>query len=174
MNSRKSFCFVAVTILALVCVSCTPGIRLNTEAAESSGVSGIYTVILYGCNFSNDLETIALLDREDDRYTFDPYAPAFKYKAKRGVPAAEALVEAENFLKCSTSFKQSQLSKIVAPDGDILGYEVRPLYYSFAYGGVDVLYTDYRIKGDKVVITIRVNPVIEEMIEGGNGETKAR
>ena len=176
MNNKKSVYFTAFVFLLTVffCVSCTPGIRLNTQSAQDSEVTGTYNVIFYGCNYFNDLETIAFLDREGDPYTFEPYAPDFKYRVKKRVAATEALAEAKNFLSCNGSFKRAQLSSIVAPNGDILGYEVRPLYYSFAYGGEDILYTDYRLKGNKVVIKIWLNPSIENMLRGGGGEGKKK
>jgi hypothetical protein len=177
MNSEKKTEYLAAFVILLTvsfCVSCTPGIRLNTHGAQDSEVAKTYTVILYGCNFFNDLETIAFLDREDDQYTFEPYAPDFKYRVKKGVAATEALTGAENFASCNGSFKRAQLKSIIAPNGDILGYEVRPLYYSFAYGAEDILYTDYRVKGDTVVIKIWLNPSIENMLQGGNGEDREK
>jgi hypothetical protein len=174
-NEKIVYRAASVFLLAVsFCVSCTPGIRLSTQGAQDSEVAGTYTVILYGCNFFNDLETIAFLDKNDDRYSFQPYAPDFKYREKKGMAAAEALAEAKKFVNCNTSFGQPQLSRIVAPDGDILGYEVRPLYYSFGYGGEDVLDTAYRIKGDRVVIRIWLNPSIEDMLQGGNGGDKEK
>ncbi|MGE5299335.1 MAG: hypothetical protein ACM3MB_00035 [Acidobacteriota bacterium] len=176
MKNEKTAYLAAFVFLPVVsfCVSCAPGIRLNTQGAQDSQVAGTYTVIFFGCNFFNDLETIAFLDKEGDRYTFEPYAPDFKYRVKKGVGATEALAEAKNFLSCNGSFKRAQLSSIIAPNGDVLGYEVRPLYYSFAYGGEDILYTDYRIKDDKVVIKIWLNPSIENMLQGGGGEGKEK
>ena len=174
-NKKTTYLAAFVFLLTVFfCVSCAPGIRLNTQGAQDSEVTGTYTVIFYGCNYFNDLETIAFLDKEGDRYTFEPYAPDFKYRVKKRVAAKEALAEAENFLSCNGSFKRAQLSSIIAPDGDILGYEVRPLYYSFAYGGEDILYTDYRLKGDKVIIKMWLNPSIENMLQGGNGEGKEK
>jgi len=155
----------------LLCFSCAPGIRLNTQEVTDSQVTGAYELILYGCNFNNDLETIAFLQKEGARYKFEPYAPDFSYKTKKGVPAKEALQEARDFVNCSTSFSRSQLSSIVGPDGDILGYEVRPLYHPFTYGVDDVLNTYYRLKGDRVVITVRLIPSVETMLQdGGPGE----
>mgnify|MGYP006974894513 CR=1 FL=1 len=174
-NGRTSYLAASVFLLTVsFCGSCTPGIRLNTQGAQDSEVTGNYTVIFFGCNFFNDLETIAFLDREGDPYTFEPYAPDFKYRVKKRVAATEALAEAKNFVGCNGSFKRAQLSSIVAPNGNILGYEVRPLYYSFAYGGEDILYTDYRLKGDNVVIKIWLNPSIENMLQGGGGEGKEK
>ncbi len=174
-NSRKTHGVALVFLpVLLLCVSCMPGIRLDTQGAPDSEVTGTYTVILYGCNFLDDLETIAFLDREGDQYTFEPFAPDFKFRIKKGVPAKEALAEAKNFLNCNTSFSHAQLSRIITPDGAILGYEVRPLYKPFRYGLVDVLYTDYRIKGDRVVLKIKLDPSIENMLQGSGGSDRDR
>ncbi len=173
-EAKIAFLVVFVLLPAVLCVSCAPGILLNTQGAQDSEVAGTYNVIFYGCNFFNDFETIAFLDKADDRYSFEPYAPDFKYRVKKGVAATAALAEAKNFVDCSTSFKHAQLRRITAPDGAVLGYEMRPLYYSFLYGSEDVLYTYYRMSDDKIVIRIWLNPSIEHMLSGGNGVDKER
>jgi hypothetical protein len=155
-------------VVVCVCVSCTPGIRLNTQGAQDFDVRGTYTIIFYGCNFYEDFETIAFLDKEDDQYIFEPYAPDFRFRIKKGVGGEDALAEAVTFLHCNTAFQSSQLSKIIAPSGEIVGYEVRPLYYPYVYGSGDVLLRDYRIKDHKVVIWIKLAPWVENMLSGGS------
>ena len=169
---KKILRIAYVTVFGIVvcfCVSCTSGIRLNTQGAQDSEVTGTYTIIFYGCNFYEDFETIAFLDKEGDHYIFEPYAPDFKFKIKKGVGAEEALAEATNFTHCNTAFQSSQLSKIIAPSGEIVGYEVRPLYYTYVYGSGDVLLRDYQLKDHKVVIWIKLAPWVENMLSGGNG-----
>jgi hypothetical protein len=170
----KNALFILFLIYALSCLSCTPGIRLNTQGAQDSQVSGTYTVIFYGCNFLDDIETIAFLDKEGDQYTFEPFAPDFRYRVQKGVDAKDAVAEAVRFVGCNPSFSRAQLSRIIAPDGDTLGYELRPLYHSFTYGVDDVLYTDYRVEGDKVVMTIRLVPLVEKMLEGSGSHRRER
>ncbi len=176
MKNAKIACLFAFVLLPVfLCVSCAPGILLRTQGAQDSEVAGTYNVILYGCNFFNDLETIAFLERDGGHYPFEPFAPDFKYRVKKGVSATEALAEAKNFVSCNNSFKNAQLSRISAPDGAILGYEVRPLYYSYRYGGEDILYIYYRMTGDRVVIKVWLNPSIENMLfSGGSGEGKEK
>jgi hypothetical protein len=170
----KNLLFVLLLLYTLSFISCTPGIRLNTQGAQDSEVMGTYTVIFYGCNFLDDLETIAFLDKEGDRYTFEPFAPAFRFRIKKGMDAKDAIAEAGRFVGCNTSFSRAQLSRIIGPDSDTLGYEVRPLYHSFARGAGDVLRTYYRLRGDKVVITIRLVPSVERMLEGGDSLERER
>jgi hypothetical protein len=166
--------FIFFLLFVLSCVACTPGIRLNTRAAQAPEVTGTYTVIFYGCNYLDDLHTIAFLDKEGDKYTFDPYTSDFNYRVRKGLDAKDALEEAGKFVRCNTSFSHAQLSTITAPGGATLGYEVRPLYLSFTYGVGDVLYTDYRIKGDKVVLTISLVPFVEKMLESSGRQREER
>ena len=148
----------------LTIISCVHGIYLRTEGATVAEISGTYTLILYGGRYSNDIETIAILDKEDDKHTFEVYAPEFDYKIKRGVPAKEALEEAERFVKFHRSFWQSRLSKIIDPTGYTIGYEIRPLYYPSDYGYTDVLDVRYVIQESKVIVTINLIPEVRRML----------
>ncbi len=168
MKNVKLGCFI-VFLIAAFCTSCAPGIRLSTTGTPGPEIKGDYRVIFFGCNYLNDLDTIAFLDKEDDPYTFEPYAPDFKYRIKKGVGAKDAFEKANKFVQCNSSFSQSQMSTIKAPNGDIIGYEIRPLYQPFTYGVADALNTYYWLKGDKVVIRIMLNPSIENMLQGSGG-----
>lgn len=170
MKSMKISWLTFFSLVALLCASCAPEMHLNTQGAMESEIKGTYRVIFVGCNFTDDLETIAFLQKEDSRYTFEPYLPDFQYRVEKGVPASDALASAEKFLKCTTSFRRSQLSSIIAPDGSVLGYEVRPLYFPLTYGIDDVLETNYFIRGDKVLISIRQTQRIERIHRGGAGD----
>jgi hypothetical protein len=135
---------------------------LRTEEAKASEITGTYTLILYGGNYSDDLETIAILDREGDQYNFEPYAPDFDYRIKKGVPAKEALKEAEKFVSFHNSFWRSQISRIIDNKGNIIGYEVRPLYQPFTFGISDILDVYYWLKeGGGVKVLIRLKQSVE-------------
>ena len=174
MKTTKAF-YISLLIFVVLfgSVSCAPGIRLNTIAQDSEA-KGSYTVIYYGCNFLNDLETIAFLDKEDGQYNFEPYAPDFKYRVKKGLSVEEAFETATKFVSCNPSFSHTQAKSILAPNGDTIGYEVRPLYLSFIYGTDDVLYVDYWLKDGKVVITVRLSPSIEMMLQDGGGNNREK
>jgi hypothetical protein len=162
MTKISGIYYLAVLLSFLV--SCAPGLR--TQAVRDSEITGSYTGIFHGCNFLNDLETIVFLDKEGDQYTLEPYSPDFNYKVHKGFSASEAVSEAKKFVNCNSSFSHSQTTGIISPDGRILGYEIRPIYSPFRYGVSDVLYTNYRISGDKVIITIRIIPSVERILHG--------
>jgi len=166
MKDLKTGYLMTFLIAVLICASCAPGIRLNTSEVQKFEIRSTYRVIFFGCNYLNDLETLAFLDKEDDRYVFDPYAPDFRYRREKGVAADNALEKVDKFLNCNASFSHSRIRMIKAPDGNIIGYELKPLYQPLPYGVDDVLETDYWLKGDKVIITIRLIPSVEKMLQG--------
>lgn len=136
---------------------------LKTEEVKAEEITGTFTLVLYGGRHINDLETAAFLDKDGDQYEFEPYAPEFDYKIKRGVPAEEALKEAKKFISFHNAFWRSQLNKILDEKGNVIGYELRPLYRPFVYGRDDLLEIYYRIKGSKVIIEIRLTPNISKI-----------
>ncbi len=162
------YVFLPLSIIVLIAAgSCAFGPPLTTQRAGVSEVRGRYTLVLYGCNFFGDLETVAILGKEGGKFAVEPYAPSFNYRIKKGLPAREALEEAERFISCHPSYKTSQLSRISDNEGHALGYELRPLYFPFTFGTDDVLDTFYWIWGDKVNVSIRLKPSIERILNGG-------
>lgn len=172
MKNTKTFYFLLLMFGALFgSVSCAPGVRLNTTA-QGSEIKGNYTVIFYGCNFLNDLETVAFLVKEGGEYSFEPYAPDFKYRMNKGLSSEEAISTALKFVNCNTSSGRVKVSSILAPDGKTIGYEVRPLYLPFTYGVDDVLDVDYWLKDNRVVITVRLLRSIEMRLQDGGERQK--
>ena len=142
-NSIKTFIVILMVVLFYTDNNSLAVAKfLKTEEAKYDEVTGTYNLILYGGRHINDLETAAFLDREGDQYEFEPYAPEFDYKIKRGVPAEEALKEAKKFVSFHNAFWRSQLSRILDEKGN------------------DLLEIYYRIKGDKVIIEINLTPDI--------------
>jgi hypothetical protein len=152
--------------LAVLSSSCTLGTRLRKEAAPESEVTATYRLILYGCSHARDLETFAILDKEGDRYTFEPYAPEFNYRVEKDVPAKVAMEEADKFITCGQGYIRPQLSSIVGPGGVTVGYEIKPLYLAFEYSVPDVLETYYFLRGDKIIVTFRVRASARETESG--------
>ncbi|MFI5294410.1 MAG: hypothetical protein ACHQ0Y_05225 [Thermodesulfovibrionales bacterium] len=159
--------FSLVAAIALAASSCALGNRLDMKTAADSDLTGSFDLILYGCTYHDDFETVAILAKEDGPYVFEPYAPDFNYRVVKGVPAKDALDQAQKFVDCHTAYHRAQLSRLVDAKGDTLGFEVRPLYHPFVFGVDDALDTDYRIKDGKVVVKIRLLPSIENMLSGG-------
>jgi len=162
--------FVRVLPLAVLLAFCIGSIAfafetpLKTAEASPSEIAGIFTLILYGGNYADDLETVALLDLEGDRYRFEPFAPDFDYRLRPGMQAKEAFATAEKFVIFHNAFWRSQLSKILDRGGNVIGFELRPLYRPFVYGFSDILDVNYWLKEDgKIKVIIRLIPEVERL-----------
>lgn len=169
MKNAKTSSILLIFGLLFGSVSCTKEIRLNTQSAQDPEVSGTYTAIYYGCNFLNDLETIAFLEKEGGKYHFEPFAQDFKFKVKKGLSAKEALETAKKSVNCNALFSSALVSRILAPSGETIGYEVRPLYLPYRYGVDDVLNVDYWLKENKVVITVSLRASMELLLKDNKG-----
>ncbi|HWR90289.1 MAG TPA: hypothetical protein VN260_08520 [Dissulfurispiraceae bacterium] len=173
MKTIGIICIVALVGILFAAQAAFPlgwGEMLRTYAAQESEVTGTYTLILYGGGYSGDIKTVAILDLEGDGYTFDPYAPDFDYRVIKGLTGQDALKKAEGFVRSHYAFRNSYLSKVVSRQGKTIGFELRPLYLTIEYGTPDVLETYYSEKGDRIIVWIKLDPVVERKLHmGGEG-----
>jgi hypothetical protein len=172
--------FPLTIILYLLSLSCHPftgnalsiAKPLNTVSADPTEVKGTFTVILFGGAYHDDLETVAFLDIAGDQYTLEPFAPDFDFVIKKGLSAEEALTVAGKFVSFHPSFWKTQLTEIISPGGDIVGFELRPLYLPFVYGKSDVLDIYYWPKKEgKIKVTVTIIPSLKSLKfnPGGDG-----
>lgn len=154
----------AICAVSVILVSCATGNYLRTEESSSIEMKKTYSLILYGGRFSDDMETLAILDKEGDKYEFIVYASQDDYRIKRKVPAKKALEEAEHFVRFHHSFRRSLLSRILDQSGATIGYEVKPLYFPLDMGYSDLIETYYRIEGKTVIVRIRLSSVAEDRL----------
>jgi len=145
------------------------GSSIKTEVAPLSGLTGNFTVILYGGRHFRDIETVAFLIPEGSPYTFEPYAPEFDYRIVKGVPAKDAFEMAEHFVRIQYAFLRSLTTKLVAENGKVIVYEVRPFYDPLTFGVEDVLDIDYSLRDDKVRIYVRLKPEVYRQLFSGDG-----
>lgn len=143
--------------------------RPKTEEAKESDVKGVFTVILYGGKYSEDINTVVILDNEGDGYSFKPYARDYAFEIKESVPAEEALAEANRFLSAHRSYMRTRVSRIMDSDGSTIGYELRPLYHTFSYGFSDVLNVYYGFKNSDVVVSVSLRRSVEKRLFDGDG-----
>jgi hypothetical protein len=166
------YCVVFTGLHAGTCSANFFSKPLKTASADSSEVKGTFTVILLGGAHTDDLETVAFLDKEGDQYILEPFAPDFDYKVIKGLSPEEALRETEKFVRFHPSFWKILLNKIIGPEGTIIGFEMKPLYIPFIYGTSDALDIYYWPKKDgRIKVTIRLIPMLETLKfhPGGDG-----
>jgi hypothetical protein len=163
MNYLK-YVFAVVLIFAII--SCA-GTGLRTASiADNETITGLFSVILYGTQEYESLNTIAFLDIEGDGYEMIPYAPEFNYRVIRNVRDELAVEKALHFISTQNpDFQNPQIRRILGVQGNTIGYELRPLYRIFVYGLSDVLQIHYRpMGGGKIRISIALDPWIEKKL----------
>lgn len=158
-NSVRGLCILLAGVA--LAWGCAGGAGLRTRVVNPQEVGGNVTLFLYGARYSDDIETLAVLDLEGDGYTFKVRAPDFDYKVKKGVPAGEALDEALEFISFHRSFQSPRVSSILDPQGRTIGYEVRPLYRIIDFPYSDVLDVYYGLSDGQVAVRIRLIPAVE-------------
>ena len=163
---RRSTNIQRIAALLFVLASlqaCASGTQLISEPADASAVTGVYTLYLYGCRYPDDLENVAFLVSERSKYPFEIYALDSRYKVKKGLPAREALAQADKFVKCSFhDTSGTQLRRIPDGSGGAIGFELKPLYLPYQVGEADVLLIGYSLKNGAVRTTIRLDPDVEK------------
>jgi hypothetical protein len=144
---------------------------IQTKDAPNSEITGSYTVFLYGANHYNDIATVAIMAPTDGLYTFDIYAPDWAFRTVKGVPGKDAVAVAESFVSWHSSVIRTQTAKILASDGKVIGYEIRPLYMSTTFGREDVMYIDYLLKDNNhIEVHVHLDPYIEKSFVTGDGK----
>jgi hypothetical protein len=134
--------------------------HLKTEEATPGEVQGTYILLLHGCRHPDDLENVAILDKEGDPYSFEIFAKDSAYTIKTGLTGEQALKEAEQFIRCSVYFERTGLRKILGPGGAGIGFEVRPIYSPARFGANEVIDMQYTIKDRKVTVHIKIDPEV--------------
>ncbi len=143
---------IVLSGLLLLTVSCTGGTVLRTDYVKPPVAdAGLFSLILYGGQNIHDLETVTILDKEGDMYHVQPYSPEFNYRINKNLKLDEALEQAENFLGNLHFFHQTGTRVIKDPNGEIIGYELRPLFMSVHFSVTDPVETSYVLMEDNSV-----------------------
>lgn len=172
---KNLFRMAAFLVIVAALQACVAGKQLVTTGADPRAIAGTYTLLLYGCHYPDDIKNVAVLLDERSRYPLEIYDLDTSYTVKKGVPAQEALKEADSFLRCTTHrIWQMQLRRIPDDSGGTIGYEVRPLYAPYEFGFPDVLMISYSLRNGKVRTYIRLDPNVEREIESSGSDKSSR
>ncbi|MCX7913318.1 MAG: hypothetical protein N2511_01895 [Thermodesulfovibrionales bacterium] len=155
--------FILLLLIPAFIISCSFNKSLLTEEIRADKISGTFSLILYNNPLSRDVENVAILDVENDQYTFEIFAPDFNYEVIPNLPAEKAIKQAERFIASHGSFKYAQISQIKDPMNYVIGYEFRPLYSASEFGFFDILDIDYRLKDKKVEVKIDLVPEVKRI-----------
>lgn len=165
---KNTIRFAALLLMTITLQSCMTGIQLSTTATDKTLISGTYTLLLYGCHYPDQIDNVAILVDENSRYPLEIYDINTSFTVKMGVPARQAVTEAEAFVRCSHhTIWKTQVTRIPDDSGGTVGYEVRPLYNVTEFGTPDVLMINYSLKNGKIRAYIRKSPAAEDRYGDG-------
>lgn len=166
---------MALLLMTIALQSCVTGNQLRTTASDRAAVTGTYTLLLYGCHYPDQIDNVAILVDENSRYPVEIYDLDTSFKMKKGVPAQQAVTEADAFIRCSFhNVWQTQVSRILDDSGGTMGYEFRPLYTVTEFGTPDVLMISYSLMNGKVRAYIRKIPAVEDRDGDGRDTRESR
>jgi hypothetical protein len=164
-TTRQNFKVAVALIVIFTVQGCSLGAPLLTETADPKSLEGTYDLFLYGCRYPNDIEHAAFLITPDKAGMVDLYVPATSYKVKRGVPAEQALAEANKHVRCGVRTVETvRVHRIPDGSGGMLGFEVLPRYPATDVGGMDPVNVSYTLKDGKIIVYINLSPVAERQL----------
>jgi len=160
--SRPALLFFALCVIVASISGCMLGTQLHTETADPKTIRGTYDLLLYGCRYPDDIEHAAFLITPDKAGMVELYVPATSYKVKRGLPADQALAEANTHVRCGIRTVEAiRVLRIPDGSGGTLGFEVLPRYPATDVGGMDPLNVSYTLKDGKITVYIKLFPDVE-------------
>ncbi len=168
MNLLRKFLMSSIIIFGVS--ACGGG--LSTKAVPEIAMDiSLFTVILYGMETPYDVETIAILDRADDSFQIIPDGSKHNYRIHADLEAEKALAKVQEFFQRSVILSRIEKREISGPEGQILGYEIRPLFMPSQVGS-DRLHTSYYLKEDNIVRSYVTWMEFQKPFEGnGSDET---
>jgi hypothetical protein len=171
MKATKQILDIAVALIALFTIhGCSLGTQLQTETADPKGIEGTYDLYTYGCRYPDDIEHAAFLIAPDKAGLVEFYVPATSYKVKRGIPADQALAEADTHVRCGVrTVAAVRVHRIPDGSGGTLGFEILPRYPTTNVGGMDPLIVSYALKNGEITIYIKLSPDTERKLNRGWG-----
>jgi hypothetical protein len=156
--------FSVMASILFMLSSCAGGQHIRTKSIKNAEqITGIFTLILYGASYLDDIETIAILDLEGDGYEFLPFTPEYNFKTIKGVKDREAFEKALHHVSFHHNYRHTRIKKIIDRGGTTIGYELRPLYQEFTYGFSDLLRVYYTLlQNGRIKVNVELNPLMEK------------
>jgi hypothetical protein len=79
---------------------------------------------------------------------------------------------AKTFVGRHPEFARSQISGIISPGGEVIGYEVRPLYKQTRFGMEDLITVSYLLKENNVIeVRIDLDEKVKNVLRGGDNDS---
>ncbi len=137
--------------------------ELLKEIPEDDGDS-TYKLIYFVGVHQADVRRAVILDLDDDDFDFHPEVEDFNYEILQNVSLPEAIYESEIFFQ-NEGVAGYKKNRIIDPEGQLVGYELRPTYYEAFMGVEDLLVMSYKLHKDKTIsINIRLRASLKRLV----------
>ena len=147
---NNNYNYLLISILTIIVSGCVAGKPLSTQMLKDAGLDKTaYNVILYGMETPYDVETVAVLDKTDDAFQIIS-ASQLNYSVYENLSTEDAMQLATSFLKRSVIYKAQEQRAILSPEGQIIGYEIRPIFNSSQVNN-NYYYSSYSLQPDGTV-----------------------
>jgi len=154
MRYTRLLMVLAAALFLMGCYG--PSHLKTTYLDDASDVQGTFDVVYYGARFSDDPDSLVVLDVAGDSYKIVPLALEQSYKIETGLPAGEAISKAIAFLKQNKYYDGVKFRAIHAFGGKIIGYEMMPEYEMTTYISPNPISVNYFMKdGDTVQFVVQ-------------------
>jgi hypothetical protein len=172
IKNKIRMILAGIFLATILCDACAvTAYTLKTEEGGLTATSGTYTLVRYGMSNPEDYANFVIISPEQGKYSFDIYKPDFEYRVEKGLTAKQAMESALEFVSRSPEFSRAQANKIIGPDGNVIGYEVKALYKRTLFGMEDVTYLTYVLRDNNVVtVYIRIDDAVLSRQKGGTGD----
>lgn len=138
-------------LICLLLSSCSIGTQLSTRYQEEPDVSQQkFHLLLVGKETSHDVETVAVLDKVDDKYEFLSGGGIFPHNYHQNLNGEEAFSKGRKFLEQLVILYKIEAYSILSPEGEIIGYELRP-YFNPSQVNNAYYQSTYLLKKDNTV-----------------------
>jgi len=161
-----------LSILGLLTAGCaTSQSTLRTQGNAVIGASGTYILIMYGASHFEDYAALALIVPENGKYKFEIFKPDYDIRKSKPMTAQQAMDRAAEFVKWNSYVQYAETRGILAPDGSVIAYEVRPLYNTLLFGRQDIMMLTYILKADNIVeVRVELDEAVTNYLRsGGDG-----
>ncbi len=127
-----------------------PPVRPVPQISEDT----LFTLIYLLGRDRHDKRRAVILDLEEDGIEIIPTVPDFEYEILQSVSVAEAIYETEIFFGHQDVITNYYFKTVFGPNGNIIGYEIRPTYVESLYGSFDPLEIKYKYNRRRVSVSI--------------------
>ncbi len=101
---------------------------------------------------------------------YSPTHLLYQFKVHEKLDEKQALKIVHDILRDSANVSSIKCTQIKEGE-NIVGYELKPIYFPWIYGIMEPLDTSYKKDNKTITVFIKLNPIVERQIYFQNGDS---